>query len=31
MKKNTRDKMLKVLIVFVVFMFIIGLLPMFFY
>ena len=30
MKKNTRDKMLKVIIVLVVFMFVIGLLPAFF-
>ncbi|UZQ51084.1 DUF4044 domain-containing protein [Clostridium kluyveri] len=30
MKKNTRDKMLKVIIVLVVFMFVIGLLPMLF-
>ncbi|WP_333859132.1 DUF4044 domain-containing protein [Clostridium sp.] len=30
MKKNTRDRMLKVIIVLVVFMFVIGLLPAFF-
>lgn len=30
MKKNTRDNMLKVIIVLVVFMFVVGLLPMFF-
>ncbi|MEY7999589.1 DUF4044 domain-containing protein [Clostridium sp. Mt-5] len=30
MRKHTRDKVTKVLVIFVVFMFIIGLLPMFF-
>ncbi|WP_368487672.1 DUF4044 domain-containing protein [Clostridium sp. BJN0013] len=30
MKKNTRDKMLKVIIVLVVFMFVVGLLPILF-